>query len=221
MQRILRAGVCSPRPKTHEQRRHQCERLAGRRGGSGGLPPTALSLARFCHRRAAAATEAAAIPCDLAPPPALSLARFCHRRAVAATEAAATPCDLIARFARSPDSLARPLLQQKSTAAAAVAAATPCDLRARSEQRQQRRQQRHLVILALARGWDTTRLTPPLRSLAALTGTSASTSSEASSARRAEKVRWKGGAQTGRSARSPPPPRASAEHSDIADSSGP
>jgi hypothetical protein len=29
---------------------HMCD-LAGRRGGSGGLPPTARDSARFCHRR--------------------------------------------------------------------------------------------------------------------------------------------------------------------------
>jgi hypothetical protein len=63
------------------------------RGGSGDPPETALSLARFCRRRAAAATAAAG-----------------------AGAAAATPCGLLARFARAPSSPRFcPLLTQKSS----------------------------------------------------------------------------------------------------------
>jgi hypothetical protein len=47
-------------------RRHMCD-LASRRGGSGGLPPTARESARFCHRRAATPLQASANPCFWSP----------------------------------------------------------------------------------------------------------------------------------------------------------
>jgi hypothetical protein len=46
---------------------HMCD-LASRRGGSGGLPPTARDFARFCHRRAAAVAALFLLLASLAPP---------------------------------------------------------------------------------------------------------------------------------------------------------
>ena len=74
-------------------------------GGSGGLPPTALSLARFFCRGSSGGSGSGTLRsfplASLAPSPAPSLARFSRRRAAAA--AAPPPCDLRARFTRAPE----------------------------------------------------------------------------------------------------------------------